>query len=105
MAVGRPVRDVLQIDSVRISYQRVGTGPPLVLVHGLAGSGRWWRHNLRALTRRFTVYIVDLVGFGSSGHQEFLLDAASGYLVRWMDHLGIERASFIGHSMGGYVVG
>ncbi|MCB0086122.1 MAG: alpha/beta fold hydrolase, partial [Caldilineaceae bacterium] len=61
----------------KIYYETIGTGPPLILVHGLGGSHRWWRKNLDALAAHFTVYTVDLIGFGKSRDgQRFVLDQA-----------------------------
>jgi len=81
-----------------------GEGPPLILLHGLAGSARWWQRNTPALERAFRVHAIDLPGFGASKRQaRFVLDEAPAQLVATMDRLGIERASFIGHSMGGLV--
>lgn len=94
----------LQVDEAFISYEVAGEGRPLVLVHGLGASGRWWARNVRELRRHFTVYVIDLIGFGWSGGQSFALEKASSYLAKWMDALRIPRASFVGHSMGGYIV-
>jgi pimeloyl-ACP methyl ester carboxylesterase len=81
-----------------------GTGPPVILLHGLAGSARWWRRNTPALGRSFTVHAIDLPGFGSSRREaRFVLDDAPAQLVATMDRLGVERASIVGHSMGGLV--
>jgi pimeloyl-ACP methyl ester carboxylesterase len=82
----------------------VGTGPPLVLLHGLAGSARWWSRNVPALSRAFRVITIDLPGFGSSprGHR-LELDGIGDQLAGTMDGLGIQRASLIGHSMGGLI--
>jgi pimeloyl-ACP methyl ester carboxylesterase len=81
-----------------------GTGPPLILLHGLAGSARWWRRNTPALERSFTVHAIDLPGFGASRREaRFVLDDAPAQLAATMDRLGIERASVVGHSMGGLV--
>jgi pimeloyl-ACP methyl ester carboxylesterase len=95
-------RLVVQVD--------VGCGPPLVLVHGLSASSRWWRRNIPDLARHFHVYAVDLPGFGTNRARplnrreaRFTLHDASRCLVDWMDETGIERASIIGHSMGGYI--
>jgi len=84
----------------------VGEGPPLILLHGLAGSARWWRHNVPALSRRFRVAAIDLPGFGAS-HRDarLVLDETAGQLVAVMDRLGFERAHVVGHSMGGLVAG
>lgn len=87
-----------------IHYQVAGSGRPLVLIHGLSGSCRWWKKNLAELARQFRVYVVDLVGFGSSrnGHP-FALGEAAEHLARWMEQLGLERAALVGHSMGGHI--
>lgn len=94
----------VRIGAARIYYQEVGAGPCVILVHGLAGSSRWWRHNIEVLARHFHVYVIDLIGFGrSQGHHTFVLNEAAEYLRGWMDRLGIERAGVVGHSMGGVI--
>jgi pimeloyl-ACP methyl ester carboxylesterase len=82
------------------------SGPPLVLLHGLAGSGAWWKRNLPALSSAFRVIVIDLPGFGSS-HQDarLSLDEAPAQVAALLGQLGIERAHVIGHSMGGLVAG
>lgn len=92
------------VDSIPVYYEVAGTGAPLVLIHGLSGSTRWWERNIVALARHFRVYVVDLIGFGQSrGAQPFVLRDASRIVCRWMECLGIERAHIVGHSMGGYI--
>jgi pimeloyl-ACP methyl ester carboxylesterase len=87
-----------------IYYEVTGSGDPLVLVHGLSGSGRWWRRNLAALAGERRVYAVDLVGFGGSrGGLRVPLREAARYLGRWMEALGLAEAAVVGHSMGGFV--
>ncbi|HEU5099594.1 MAG TPA: alpha/beta fold hydrolase, partial [Roseiflexaceae bacterium] len=101
----RLVQQQAKVGPARIAYQVAGDGPPVVLVHGLSGSGRWWRRTIGALTPHWRVYTVDLIGFGASrGRLQFSLAEAAGYLLRWMDQLGIECASLVGHSMGGLIV-
>jgi len=85
-------------DGTPLAVFRSGSGPPLVIVHGLLGSERWWRRNLPALTERFTVFLIDRIRYRSGG-----LTMASVYLDRWLTQMDIQRASFIGHSMGGYL--
>jgi pimeloyl-ACP methyl ester carboxylesterase len=84
----------------------LGTGAPVILLHGLAGSGRWWSRNVPALSQSFRVIAIDLPGFGTSprGHR-LELEGIVDQLVGTMDGLGIERASLIGHSMGGLIAG
>jgi pimeloyl-ACP methyl ester carboxylesterase len=81
-----------------------GSGSPLLLLHGLAGSCRWWGHNLDGLGRHFRVYAPDIPGFGlSRSRQRFNLHGVADELARWMDQLGLRQAHVVGHSMGGYV--
>lgn len=83
-----------------------GSGPPLILLHGLAASARWWARVLPALGERHSVHAVDLPSFGQSGRGvRFHLERVPDHLVRLMDEAGIERASVIGHSMGGLIAG
>ncbi len=94
----------IQIDSTWIHYKTAGAGPPLILVHGLAGSTRWWNHNIPQLAAHFRVYAVDLSEFGDRRFRpRFVLSQAAHYLSRWMKEIHIERASMIGHSMGGRI--
>jgi pimeloyl-ACP methyl ester carboxylesterase len=100
-----PERRRLQVAGKTIAYESAGAGPPLVLVHGLSGSTRWWRHNQRPFARRFRVHLVDLIGFGGSrgrGHR-FVLGEAAAALAEWMALIGAPRASVVGHSMGGLI--
>lgn len=82
----------------------LGAGPPVILLHGLAGSSRWWSRNTAALAGSFRVIAIDLPGFGASpGGGRLDLDAVVGQLVATMDRLGLHRASVVGHSMGGLI--
>jgi pimeloyl-ACP methyl ester carboxylesterase len=94
----------IQLGSTWIHYQTAGNGPPLVLVHGLASSVRWWQRNITGLAEHFRVYAIDLSDFGDRRFRpRFVLTQAAQYLARWLDALHIGQASFIGHSMGGRI--
>ena len=88
----------VRIDGTRVAFRAYGNGPPLVIVHGLLGSPRWWSRNIAALSQRFKVLLVEQIGFPSGE-----LAVASRYLHRWMDYLDIPRARLMGHSMGGFI--
>jgi pimeloyl-ACP methyl ester carboxylesterase len=90
------------IGAARIYSEVVGEGPPVVLIHGLAGSTRWWARNLAALARGHEVHIIDLVGSGKSGGSFVLRDAAN-ILAAWMQRCGLRGAAVVGHSMGGHI--
>jgi pimeloyl-ACP methyl ester carboxylesterase len=99
-------RQVTPIGGYPVRYKVAGeTGEPVILVHGLSGSTRWWSENVEALASRYRVYLVDLPGFGamrrSPLHQG--LQAAASWLIRWMDALALQPAHLVGHSMGGQI--
>jgi len=89
---------------IPVYYEERGAGDPLILIHGLSASGRWWTRNISALAEHHRVYVVDLAGFGRSrAAQRPALGETGAFLERWMDSLNIERASLVGHSMGGAI--
>lgn len=92
-----------EIGPNRVFYEVLGRGQPVVLLHGLAGSGRWWRKNIDALGAKFCLYLIDLIGFGAGRRQRFALDHAAQILLQWADAAGLDRFSMVGHSMGGLI--
>ncbi len=94
------------VDGVRMNYLRAGSGPALVLLHGLVGSARNWQQNIEALAREATVYALDLPNMGES-ERVLGLDASQAatadYVARWMDAVGLPDADVCGHSHGGAV--
>lgn len=93
------------IGSTTVHYQVQGKGEPLVLVHGLAGSTVWWRRNVDTLSRHYTVYLVDLPGFGAMRQyrQQFSVAGAAEWLKDLFEILNVGRVSLVGHSMGGLI--
>jgi pimeloyl-ACP methyl ester carboxylesterase len=89
----------------RLHYLEAGTGPPLVLVHGLGADVRTWRFVIPALSSNFHVYAIDLLGFGRSDKPQIpyrigtLVESLTGFL----DAVGVERTSIVGNSLGGWV--
>jgi pimeloyl-ACP methyl ester carboxylesterase len=87
---------------------RTGEGTPVVLLHGLSGSRRWWQRNVPALAEAHTVASVDLVGFGRnrrfSGLPVLLPSFAetTALLGRFLETFG-EPVHLVGHSMGGQI--
>jgi pimeloyl-ACP methyl ester carboxylesterase len=93
----------VRVGSATIYAEISGAGQPLLLVHGLGGSTRWWARNVPALAYSYRVHVVDLAGFGRSRRQRVALRDTAGLLVDWMDQLGLPRVSIVGHSMGGFI--
>jgi pimeloyl-ACP methyl ester carboxylesterase len=96
-------RDPWLARAKKIHCETAGVGKPVILLHGLSGSSRWWKKNIIYLAGRFNLHLVDINGFGQSNKGSFSLQDAAQVIVKWMDHKGIEQASLIGHSMGGYI--
>jgi len=94
-----------RIADYRIQSEHAGTGPPVVLLHGLSGSRRWWRFTTAALARSYSVHVPELVGFGGSRGQGRQPDIAqmAQVVVEWLDRLGLTGAPLVGHSMGGQI--
>jgi pimeloyl-ACP methyl ester carboxylesterase len=96
---------VTRVAGANVYYQVAGQGEPVVLVHGLSGSSHWWIRNLPALASRYTVYLVDLPGFGAMSRfpGQLMLSELATWLLQWMDAVGLDRVRLIGHSMGGAI--
>jgi pimeloyl-ACP methyl ester carboxylesterase len=94
------------LGSCAASVRTFGSGPPLLLVHGLMTSSYSWRYVLPALGARFTLYMPDLPGNGDSDRaldRAYHPDAFADWLGALMRALGIRGAPVIGNSMGGYL--
>jgi pimeloyl-ACP methyl ester carboxylesterase len=111
-SLDRPSRDgtgvswrEVSVAGLPVRYEVAGEGDPVVLVHGLSGSTRWWDRNVPALARHHRVYLVNLPGFGAFRRraQRFVLAEATSWLLAWMEAVGLRRAHLVGHSMGGYL--
>jgi len=91
---------------MELFFRKYGeTGPPLVIVHGLYGSGDNWVSIARQLSSGFEVYVVDQRNHGQSPHSEHNdYPSMRDDLCEFMDKQGIEKSVLIGHSMGGKTV-
>ena len=87
-------------------YLVTGSGPPVILLHGLLGFSFSWRRNLEALSQCGTLYAVDALGAGYSDHPcpiDCGLEAQAERILALMDALGIDTAAVAGNSHGGAV--
>ena len=96
----------LIIDDEVVHYEVLGRGRPLIFVHGWLGSWRYWIPTMQALSAEYRTYAIDLWGFGDTGKNSarYHLDAQAALLQRFMEHLGILKAAFVGHALGGAVM-
>ena len=89
----------------RITYRTAGDGPVLLLIHGIAGSSATWDDVLPWLAERYRVVAPDLLGHGGSAKPpgDYSLGAYASGIRDLLGVLGYERASVVGHSLGGGV--
>jgi pimeloyl-ACP methyl ester carboxylesterase len=87
----------------RVFYRSAGSGPVLVLVHGITSTSDTWSNVLPYLGERFTVIAPDLLGHGESAKPrgDYSLGAYASGIRDLLIALGHERATFVGHSLGG----
>ena len=87
-----------------LAFQAVGDGPPLLILHGLFGSGSNWRSVARKLSASHRVICVDLRNHGASPWAASMTYAEmAADVLQLIERQGLERPSVIGHSMGGKV--
>ena len=108
----RPVRDVeapsLQFRTIhgyRRAFRIAGSGPALLLIHGVGDSSKAWETVHAKLAQRFTVIAPDLLGHGESDkpHADYSLPAFANGMRDLLAVLGIDRVTVVGHSFGGGV--
>ncbi|MBO9598443.1 MAG: alpha/beta fold hydrolase [Cohnella sp.] len=85
--------------------REIGSGVPLVLLHGYCGSHRYWDEAAALLAERYRVITPDLRGHGDSPatNGAYSMESLAEDTLRLFDRLGLERAFLFGHSLGGYV--
>jgi pimeloyl-ACP methyl ester carboxylesterase len=94
------------LDGYRMRYFTAGSGPPLLLLHGLLGYSFSWRFALPALAKKATVYAVDMPGAGFSDrppHANGNFRAHAERLLRFLDNIGIDSCDLLGTSHGGAI--
>jgi pimeloyl-ACP methyl ester carboxylesterase len=89
----------------RVIYRIAGSGPPVVLIHGMLNSSSHWQAVARRLAESHTVIAPDLIGHGDSAapRGDYSLGAHAASIRDLLAAIGIERASIVGHSLGGGV--
>lgn len=87
---------------IRLHFQASGEGPPLLILHGLFGSGSNWKRQARALQGRYRVLRPDLRNHGRSPHAPSMdYRVLTEDLIRLLDGEALDKVAVVGHSMGG----
>lgn len=95
--------DQLEVEGLRIAYERAGEGPPIVLLHGFVGDSREWRRQIDGLSDEFTVVAWYAPGSGRSSDppESFRMPDYADCLAGFVDALGLGRPHVAGLSFGG----
>ncbi|GIT90949.1 haloacetate dehalogenase [Jannaschia pagri] len=100
-------QDIIADDGTRLAVRTVGSGPPLVLLHGFPENHRCWLPVLPPLAERFTCILPDLRGYGESdappddlGHTVYSKRRMARDLICILDQLGHPTADVVGHDRG-----
>ena len=92
------------LSGVRVAYSDVGSGEPILLVHGIPTSSYLWRNVVRALQDDYRLVAPDLMGLGDTEtplEHRYDMQAQADKLLELADHLGLERFTLVCHDQGG----
>ncbi len=93
-----------QYQHKKIAYRIIGSGSPVMLVHGFGEDGQVWRNQIDSLKEKFCLIIPDLPGSGQSELiDDMSMDGMAEVLHAIIHEEDIDRCTVIGHSMGGYI--
>jgi len=95
----------IELHGRRVIYRVAGSGPPIVLIHGMLNSSSHWRQVALNLASEHTVIAPDLIGHGDSAapRGDYSLGAHAASIRDLLAAIGVDRASIVGHSLGGGV--
>lgn len=100
-----PEQQVVTVPGGQIAVRRWGSGPPLMLLHGLPGSASTWTAAAERLRHRAELIVPDLLGFGRSSRPGSIdvlhAEGQSRALEALLDELGLARVAVVGHDFGG----
>lgn len=103
---GWVLRERFDTNGGQLAWDRFGSGPPVVLVHGTPWSSWSWRRLAPRLAERFTVHVSDLLGFGSSDQrpgQDLSLAAHGERLADLLAFWGLDAPAVVAHDIGGAI--
>jgi pimeloyl-ACP methyl ester carboxylesterase len=95
----------LTIGGRQVNVIELGSGPPVVFIHGLAGSWQNWLEQLPVFAREHRVVAFDLPGFGASEMpaEKLSIPGYGRFVDALLDELGVAAAAVVGNSMGGFI--
>jgi len=96
---------ILDYKGISIYYSQQGNGKTVVLLHGFLESGTIWKDLASEISKSHQVVTIDLLGHGKTGCLGYIhtMEQMAEAVDAVMKHLGVQRVTLVGHSMGGYV--
>jgi len=93
------------VNGIELYYEDRGKGPVLVFVHGLGENSNSWKYQMEFFEKTFRVIAMDLRGHGKSadGEEPITMTLFADDVLALLEGLGIKKAHFVGHSMGGLI--
>lgn len=100
-----PAPRQMLIHGQKINYVETGTGPHIILLHGLGDDLSVWEQTIPALSQKYHVWAIDQIGFGQSDKPfiNYRVAVFVDFLEAFCRKAGIEKATLVGNSLGGWV--
>jgi len=100
----QPKTKQVEVFGEKINYLEAGSGPPVILLHGLGGDLSHWIFTVPPLATHFHVYVPDQIGFGMSDKPllNYRVSTLVDFLNAFCEKLGIEKPTVVGNSLGGW---
>jgi pimeloyl-ACP methyl ester carboxylesterase len=104
---GQPADKIIAVFGQSIQYFDVGTGPVVVLLHGLGSRKEDWLPVLEPMAQKYRLLVPDQIGFGKSDKPllDYSIQTYVDFLNEFLRQLKVERASLVGESLGGWIAG
>jgi len=95
----------LQVGDKSLAYFERGSGPPVVIIHGVGGHKEDWRGVADALAKTHRVFAIDMLGFGESSKtgDDLSMPVQAAAVKALLDAHGVDKADIVGNSVGGWV--
>jgi pimeloyl-ACP methyl ester carboxylesterase len=92
----------ITVDGDLVHYEKLGRGRPVILLHGWIGSWRYWIPTMQQLQSKFSVYAIDLFGFGDSSknNTRYSVDHQVALLEAFVKEMAIPKMAMIVHGLG-----
>lgn len=96
----------IEIDNINVNYIDIGSGDNLILLHGWGSNIKLFNLMINALKDSFRVIALDMPGFGETPEPPESMDVGqyTDFVIKFIEKLGIEKSSILGHSFGGRVI-